>query len=107
MRVGGGARWVRRRLAYGLESYHGEPERPSARDAQDGADGCPEGWLPVRRNARRCGMRHLGIPVQHRRAVPLGLHQIRAHWPRHPNRAVGHRIYRDAALHGDSLLINR
>lgn len=45
-----------------------------------------------------------GCPVQHRRAVPLGLHQVRAHRPRHPNRAVGHRLHRDAALHGDALL---
>ena len=27
-----------------------------------------------------------------------------AHRPRHPNRAVGHRLHRDAALHGDALL---
>lgn len=47
------------------------------------------------------------IPVQHRRAVPLGLHQVRAHRPRHPNRAVGHRLHRHAALHGDALLITR
>lgn len=40
-------------------------------------------------------------------AVPLGLHQVRAHRPRHPNRAVGHRLHRDAALHGDALLITR
>lgn len=37
----------------------------------------------------------------------LGLHQVRAHRPRHPNRAVGHRLHRDAALHGDALLITR
>ena len=41
------------------------------------------------------------------RAVPLRLHEVRAHRPRHPNRAVGHRLHRDAALHGDALLITR
>ena len=90
-----------------MESHDGEPERPSARDAEDGTDRCPEGGLPVRRSARWRGMRHLGIPVQHRRAVPLGLHQVRAHRPRHPNRAVGHRLHRGDAVHGDALLITR
>lgn len=40
-------------------------------------------------------------------ALALGLHQVRAHRPRHPNRAVGYRLHRDAALHGDALLITR
>lgn len=65
------------------------------------------GLLGGAASARWRGMRHLGIPVQHRRAVPLGLHQVRAHRPRHPNRAVGYRLHRDAALHGDALLITR
>ncbi len=90
-----------------LESNHGEPERPSARDAQDVPHGRSEGGLPLRGPARRCGMRNLGVPVQHGRAVPLRLHEVRAHRPRHPNRAVGHRLHRDAALHGDALLITR
>ena len=38
--------WVRRRLAYGLESHDGEPERPSARDAEDGLTGAQKaGYL--------------------------------------------------------------
>lgn len=66
--------------------------------------GGQKGGLPLRGPARRCGMRNLGVPVQHGRAVPLRLHEVRAHRPRHPNRVVGHRLHRDAAPLGAALL---